>query len=88
MKLSIQFLVVLLQLKLLNVITLGQMETDKTNWMITIISCFLQKCIVNGTHENWLQKAADNSKCDHIKQLTFEKLLPIVKYSFSLLKIL
>ncbi len=31
MKLSIQFLVVLLQLKLLNVINLGQMETDKIN---------------------------------------------------------
>ena len=51
MKISIQFLVVLLQLKLLNVITLGQMETDKINRMITIISCFIQKCIVNETYE-------------------------------------
>jgi hypothetical protein len=31
MKISIQFLVVVLQLKLLNVITLGQIETDKIN---------------------------------------------------------
>ena len=28
-------------------------------------------CIVNGTYEIWLQKAADNSYCDHIKQPTF-----------------
>ncbi len=73
MKISIQFLVVLLQLKLLNVITLGQMETDKINWMITIFSCFIKKCIGNETYDIWLQKADDNSNCDHIKQLTLVK---------------
>ena len=55
-----------IQLKLLNVITSGQMETDTINWMI---SSFTQKCIENGTYEIWLQKAAVDNDIDHIKQL-------------------
>ncbi len=61
---------ILIQWKLLNVISLGPRETDNIKQIIIIGHfCTVNYYnLVNGTFETWSQKAAANINRDHIKR--------------------
>jgi hypothetical protein len=65
------FLLIDIQRKWLNVITVGQNEIDNINQMITITGHFYKIVyynLVKWTYEVWSVKVADNINRDHIKK--------------------